>query len=71
MMQIVAVTALGLFVSWLFHQWLGLFDNFYLGAGVWIGVCILYGIIYDRRQSRLRPEVPATTGAGRDTESSN
>ena len=54
MLQFLAVTALGLIATWLVHLWVGLFDNIYVAAAIWIPACCLYGFIYDRRQARLR-----------------
>lgn len=48
-MQFTAVTLLGLFVYWLATQWFAWVGNHYLAAGIWIGACILFAIIYDSR----------------------
>lgn len=63
LIQFLAITALGLFVSWLFHLWIGLFDNLYVAAAIWGAACICYAIIYDRRQARLRRASEATKSA--------
>jgi hypothetical protein len=54
MAQFLAVTALGLFVSWLVHLWIGLFDNLYVAVGIWLAGCLLFAFIYDRREARTR-----------------
>lgn len=56
MLPFIAVTVLGLIVTGLAHLWLDLFDNTWVAAGIWIGACLIYGFIYDRRESRKRLE---------------
>lgn len=55
------LTGLGLFVSYLVKLWSGLFDNIYVAGAIWIGACIIYAAIYDRRQARLRRSIEAQT----------
>jgi len=50
--QFLAVTALGLVVSWALHQWVGLFDNKWMAFALWFAVLITYGYLYDRHTAR-------------------
>lgn len=60
MLPFIAVTLLGLAVTALAHRWLDLFENTWIGAGIWIAACLAYGLIYDRRQARKRREAPGS-----------
>jgi hypothetical protein len=54
MVQLFSVVTLGLVTGWLVQQWLGLFENLYVGAAVWIAACLVFAFIYDRRQAQKR-----------------
>lgn len=58
--QLLGAIGLGLFVTWLFRLWSGLFDNLYIAAAIWISACGLYAFIYDRRQARMQRSSAAT-----------
>lgn len=57
--RLVAAVALGLFVTWLVHLWTGLFESVYVAAAIWIGACIVYAAIYDRRQGQRQRSIEA------------
>jgi hypothetical protein len=52
LIQFLAVTALGLAVTAVAHWWIGLFDNLYVAAAIWLGVCAAYALIYDWRTGK-------------------
>ena len=52
MTQFVSVTALGLLVYWLAKQWLAWADSDW-AVVIWIGACIMFAVIYDRRQAKM------------------
>ena len=54
LLKFVAVVALGLFTAWIAHQWIGIFENIYVAAAIWLTAFGLIAFIYDRRQSRHR-----------------
>ena len=63
-MQIVAflaVTALGLFVAWLFGLWRSLFDNLETAFLSWMAIMVVYAVIYDRLEARKRRAGAETT----------
>jgi hypothetical protein len=54
LIQFLAVTALGLAVAAGVHWWIGLFDNLYVAAAIWLGICGAYALIYDWRSGKTR-----------------
>ncbi len=54
LLKFAAVVALGLFVAWVAHLWIGLFDSVYVAAAIWIPACLLIAFIIDQRDSRRR-----------------
>lgn len=53
-MKLLASLTLLAFVTWGANAWLGLFENFYVGAGIWVAVALTYAVIYDRAQASKR-----------------
>ncbi len=54
LINFLAVTALGLFVTYLFKSWAGWYGDLYWAAGIWIAACLVFAAIYDFR-NRSRP----------------
>lgn len=53
-LQLFAVVALGLGISWVLHQWVGLFDSKPVAFGVWFAALFAIGFTVDRRTARRR-----------------
>lgn len=53
-LQFLAVTALGLAVSWAFYAWTDLFDDSNVAFFAWIAVLFAIGFVVDRRSARRR-----------------
>lgn len=58
--RLVAATALGLFIAWLWTLWRGQFENSWVAFSIWAAVCIAISAIYDlrARSHRSNPEPP-------------
>jgi len=54
LLKFLGVVAVGLFTTWIARLWISQFDNIYVAVAIWFPVCLLIGLIYDRRQSRLQ-----------------
>ncbi len=55
LINFLALTALGLSVTYLFKSWADWYGDLYMAAGIWIAACLVFAAIYDYR-NRSRPE---------------
>lgn len=64
MAPVLLVIALAAVTTGLVKWWFSLFESTAIAAAIWIGTCLLYAAIYDRRtKQRLRESTPAQTEA--------
>jgi hypothetical protein len=53
-----AVTALGLFVTWLVHLWVDFVGDISVAIAIWIPACLLYAFLHDRINERRNRQLP-------------